>query len=96
MMQKIQEIQVETSDWRFNIEVFQKDGGIGYVAEYWGTNPKVPPSPPVGEPAETLRASSPKPIVLEGSEPDQLVAQCKNQIIQKFGPIEAIQELDVA
>ncbi len=96
MMQKIQEIQVETSDWRFNIEVFQKDHGGGYVAEYWGTNPKSPPSPPVGEPAETLRASSPKPIVVEGDRPELLIDQCKNEIIQKFGDIETIKELDLA
>ncbi|MEM7282661.1 MAG: hypothetical protein AAF438_13640 [Pseudomonadota bacterium] len=96
MMQKIQEVQVETSDWLFSIEVFKRDDGAGYIAEYWGTHPKAAPSPPVGEPAETVRASSPRPIVVEGLSVQELIQRCKAEIADKFGAIENSRELDSA
>lgn len=86
-MQKIREFEVDTADWRFYVEVFRKSDGNGFIAEYWGTKPKVAPSPPPGEPAATLRASSPKPISLEDSDLDQLITRCKQAIAQGYGEL---------
>lgn len=86
-MHKIQELDVETNDWRFSIEIFEKLDGQGFVAEYWGTTPKWNPSPPPGEPADTLRASSPKPIAVEGDQVDKLIDRCKREIAEGFGEL---------
>jgi hypothetical protein len=85
-MKKIKELNFETENARFNLTVYERTGGKGFVGEYYGTSPKF---------AQVTRPGAPAPMMKEiGSGKlthnslEQLLAACRAEIEKIDGPIQ--------
>lgn len=92
-MNKIKELVFETANARFNLTIYKKTNGKGFVGEYYGTSPKF---------AQVTHPGAPTPMMKEiGSGKlahdslDQLLAACRAEIEKIDGPIEKTFEQNV-
>lgn len=85
-MKKIKELNFETENARFNLTIYERTGGKGFVGEYYGTSPKF---------AQVTRPGAATPKMKEigsgklaHSSFEQLLATCRAEIEKVDGPIQ--------
>lgn len=93
MNEAIRQFDIETATARFELTIFAKDDGKGFVGEYFGTTPKFAGVvKPGAAPAMMSEIGSGK---VEHKDLEELIAACRAQIEEIDGPIQRTAERKV-
>lgn len=86
MKTAVKRFDIETATARFDLTIFAKDGGNGFIGEYFGTAPKFAGAiKPGAAPVMMSEVGSGK---VEHNVLEELIAVCRAQIAEIDGPIE--------
>lgn len=92
-MKKVKELDFETANARFNLTIYAKTDGNGFVGEYFGTTPKFAQVTRPGAPTPMMKEIGSGKLEHEGIE--QLIATCRAEVEKIDGPIQRTFELNV-
>lgn len=93
MKTAVRKFDIETAAARFELIIFAKNGGKGFVGEYFGTTPKFAGVVKPG--AAPVMMSEIGSGRVEHKDLEELIAACRAQIEEIDGPIERAAERQV-
>ena len=92
-MKIVKELDFETANARFNLTLYVKTDGTGFVGEYFGTTPKFAQITGPGAPTPMMKDIGSGKLTHENLE--QLIAACRAEIEKIDGPIQKTLEHNV-